>query len=126
MLQTAKRPKYLNLVRIRLPIPGIVSIAHRISGVLMFLALPFTVYLLHLSASGEDGFVRTGEILQLLPVKLFLLLIAWSIYHHLFAGIRYLLIDMDVGVDKPAARASATVVFILGLLAALLTLVLML
>ena len=126
MLQTAKRPKYLNLVRIRLPIPGIVSIAHRISGVLMFLALPFSVYLLHLSASGEAGFVRTGEILQLLPVKLFLLVIAWSVYHHLFAGIRYLLIDMDVGVDKPAARASAVIVFILGLLAALVTLVLLL
>ena len=126
MLQTAKRPKYLNLVRIRLPIPGIVSIAHRISGVLMFLAIPFGVYLLHLSASGEAGFVRTGEILQLLPVKLFLLVIAWSVYHHLFAGIRYLLIDMDVGVDKPAARASAVIVFILGLLAALVTLVLLL
>ena len=123
MLQTAKRPKYLNLVRIRLPIPGIVSIAHRISGVLMFLALPFAVYLLHLSSSGEAGFERAVGIMQLLPVKLFLLVIAWSIYHHLFAGIRYLLIDMDVGVDKPAARASATIVFVLGLAAAFLTLV---
>lgn len=123
MSQPVKRPKYLNLVKIRLPIPGIVSIAHRISGILMFIALPFMVYLLHLSASGEAGFQRSLALLQEPPVKLVMLLLAWSIYHHLFAGIRYLLIDVDVGVEKPAARASAMAVFGGGLLAAGLTLV---
>jgi len=123
---SARRPKYLNLIRIRLPIPGVVSFAHRVSGVLMFLAIPFMVYLLHLSASGQEGFVQTQNLLQQPVVKLILLLLAWSIYHHLFAGIRYLLIDVDVGVKKPAARASAMLVFIAGLLAASLTLVMLL
>jgi len=123
---SARRPKYLNLIRIRLPIPGVVSFAHRVSGVLMFLAIPFMVYLLHLSASGQEGFVQSQNLLQLPVVKLILLLLAWSIYHHLFAGIRYLLIDVDVGVKKPAARASAMLVFIAGLLAASLTLVMLL
>jgi succinate dehydrogenase / fumarate reductase cytochrome b subunit len=122
----AKRPKYLNLIRIRLPIPGIVSFAHRVSGVLMFLAVPFLVYLLYLSASGESGFIQTQHLLNSPLIKLFLLILAWSIYHHLFAGIRYLLIDADIGVEKSAARASAMIVFIAGLLAAGVTLVMLL
>ena len=122
----AKRPKYLNLIKIRLPIPGIVSFAHRVSGVLMFLAVPFLVYLLYLSASGESGFIQTQHLLNSALIKLFLLILAWSIYHHLFAGIRYLLIDADIGVEKSAARASAMIVFIAGLLAAGVTLVMLL
>ena len=123
---SAKRPKYLNLIRIRLPIPGIVSFAHRVSGVLMFFAVPFMVYLLHLSASGEAGFSETKQLLDTPLLKLFLLILAWSIFHHLFAGIRYLLIDMDVGVDKQTARASAMIVFVAGLLAAMVALVMLL
>ena len=125
-MTSAKRPKYLNLIRIRLPIPGIVSFAHRVSGVLMFLAVPFLIYLLHVSASGESGFIHTQQLLHSPLIKLLLLMLAWSIYHHLFAGIRYLLIDMDIGVEKSAARASATIVFVAGLLAAGATLVVLL
>jgi len=125
-MTSARRPKYLNLIKIRLPIPGIVSFAHRVSGVLMFLAIPFMVYLLYLSASGESGFIQTQHLLQSPLIKLLLLMLAWSIYHHLFAGIRYLLIDVDLGVEKSAARASATIVFIAGLLAAVVTLVMLL
>ena len=123
---SAKRPRYLNLIKIRLPIPGIVSIAHRVSGVLMLIAIPFMVYLLHHSASGEAGFLQTQALLHSPLVKLILLALAWSIYHHLFAGIRYLLIDMDIMIEKPAARMSAAIVFIAGLLAALITLVMLL
>jgi succinate dehydrogenase / fumarate reductase cytochrome b subunit len=126
MQTSVKRPKYLNLIKIRLPIPGIVSIAHRISGVLMFLAIPLLAYLLHLASSGESGFMQVQLMLQHPVMKLVLLVLSWSIFHHLFAGIRYLLIDMDVGVDKPLARASAAIVFTAGLLAALLTLVVLL
>lgn len=123
---SAKRPKYLNLLRIRLPIPGIVSFAHRVSGVLMFLSVPFMVYLLHLSTSGESGFSETKQLLGTPFIKLFLLILAWSVYHHLFAGVRYLLIDMDVGVEKPTALATAMIVFVAGLLAAVVTLAIML
>ena len=92
----------------------------------MFIAIPFMIYLLHLSAFGQEGFVQSQNLLQLPLVKLVMLLLAWSIYHHLFAGIRFILIDLDVGVDKPVARASGMVVVIAGLLAALLTLMLLL
>lgn len=122
MQTTVKRPKYLNLVKIRLPIPGIVSIAHRLSGVLMFLAIPLMAYMLHLASSGEAGFSQAQVIMQHPLTRLVIVILSWSLFHHLFAGIRYLLIDMDVGVDKPTARASASIVFVAGLLAALITL----
>lgn len=119
MISSAKRPKYLNLVKIHLPIPGIVSFAHRVSGVLMFLAIPFFTYLLHLSVSSESGFNIAWSILSYPLIKLLLLLLAWSIFHHLYAGIRYLLIDADIGVDLPAARLSAKLVMAAALLSTL-------
>lgn len=120
---SASRPKYLNIMNIRLPIAGVVSIAHRISGVLMFIAIPLMVYLLHLSVSGYESFLQVRSLLQLAVVKFSMLPLFWSVYHHLFAGIRFIMIDLDIGVDKTAARISAIVVFIAALLAALLTLV---
>ena len=122
MAAVSRRPKYLNLVKIRLPIPGIVSFAHRVSGVLMFLAIPFFAWLLHLSVVSEAGYGQVASVLQLPLIKLGLLLLAWSVYHHLFAGIRYLLIDVDIGVDLISARTSAVIVFISGLVAAAITL----
>jgi len=92
----------------------------------MFLSVPFMVYLLHLSTSGESGFSETKQLLGTPFIKLFLLILAWSVYHHLFAGVRYLLIDMDVGVEKPTALATAMIVFVAGLLAAVVTLAIML
>ncbi len=58
------RPVYLNLLKIRLPVPGIVSFAHRITGVLLFLALPFAVYLLDLSIESQQSFARVQQILD--------------------------------------------------------------
>lgn len=117
-MSVPNRPKYLNLIQIRLPVPGIVSIAHRISGVLMFLAIPFFAYLLQLSIDSERGFREASLLMDDMLVKLALFCLIWSLLHHLFAGIRYLLIDMDVGVERPAARASAMMVIIAGIVAA--------
>ena len=58
------RPFYLNLIKIRLPIAGVLSIFHRISGVFMFLAMPFLVYMLDLSLKGESGFSQAAEYLE--------------------------------------------------------------
>jgi len=120
MTTSTKRPKYLNLIKIRLPITGMVSIAHRITGALLFLALPFLVYFLHLSAASEDGFHRALAYMGHPVAKIILLVLAWSVFHHFFAGIRYLLLDADIGVEKPMARSSAFVVLILGVASTLL------
>ncbi|TNF95918.1 MAG: succinate dehydrogenase, cytochrome b556 subunit [Gammaproteobacteria bacterium] len=116
----------MNLIKIRLPMMGIVSILHRISGVLMFVSIPLLVYLFHLSVTGEPEFERTLVLLQNPFMKLLLLLLAWSVFHHLFAGIRYLLIDIDIGINKPQARMSAYIALFAGFLMAVIVLVMLL
>lgn len=110
------RPFYLNLIRIRLPIQGVVSIIHRITGVLLFIAIPFSVYLLDLSLQGESGFTKAQDILSSIFVQLAVLLLLWSLLHHFFAGLRYLLIDFDIGVDKQGSRLTAWLVLILEII----------
>jgi succinate dehydrogenase / fumarate reductase cytochrome b subunit len=105
------RPFFLNLIKIRLPLPGVVSFLHRVSGVFMFIAIPFLVYLLDLSLRGQMGFQRAAQILSSPLVVIALLVLLWSLLHHLFAGIRFLFIDFDMGVDKQPARQSAWLVF---------------
>ena len=101
------RPKYLNLLKIRLPITGIASINHRISGLLLFLAIPFSLYLLQLSLKNKNGFDEVLNCLSSPFIKLALVLLTWSFVHHLFAGFRFLLIDQNIGISLPAARKTA-------------------
>ncbi|HEX2332794.1 MAG TPA: succinate dehydrogenase, cytochrome b556 subunit [Burkholderiales bacterium] len=110
------RPKYLNLpailFEIRLPVPGWVSILHRISGALLF--FPFTawvLYLLDTSLRSEQGFqyVKT-QYLDLTLVKLGLLVLIWAYCHHFCAGIRYLLLDLDKGIELRTARITSWLV----------------
>src|SRR5687767_8104461 len=115
------RPKYLSLpallFEIRLPVPGWVSILHRISGALLF--FPFGAWLLFMldaSLVSEQGYEKIrNDYLQLLPVKLGLLLFIWSYCHHFCAGIRYLFLDLDVGGDLRPARITSWIVIVGGL-----------
>lgn len=113
-------PIFLNIFRIRLPAGAIASIAHRISGVLLFLSLPFLAWLLDLSLQGPEGYDSAIEQLQPVWVRLISVLLAWSVLHHLVAGIRFLLIDVHLGVSMPAARISAWLANITGVLLAVL------
>ena len=107
-----QRPVYLNLIKIRLPLPGIISFAHRITGVLLFISLPFAVYLLDLSIASEQSFAKVQQILNQ-PVMLFVqILLLWSLAHHFFAGIRFLLIDAEIGVDESQARVGSWLVLL--------------
>jgi succinate dehydrogenase / fumarate reductase cytochrome b subunit len=115
------RPKYLSLpallFEIRLPVPGWVSILHRISGALLF--FPFAawaLYLLDLSLRSESGFqhVKT-EYLELTVVKLAMLVFIWAYCHHFCAGIRYLFLDLDQGVELKTARLTSWIVIAAGL-----------
>ena len=110
------RPVYLNLIKIRLPVAGMVSLAHRGTGVLLFLALPFAVYLLDLSLESEDSFLKVQQILNQPVIVIAQFLLLWSLAHHFFAGIRFLLIDAEIGVEKAQARIGAWLVFFAGAL----------
>jgi succinate dehydrogenase / fumarate reductase cytochrome b subunit len=116
------RPKYLSLpailFEIRLPVPGWVSILHRVSGALLiFPFLAWLLYLLDASLVSEQGFekIRT-EYLQMPIAKLGLVVFVWAYCHHFLAGIRYLFLDLNVGIDLRKARATSWIV-IFGALA---------
>lgn len=112
---TKKRPKYLNLFEIRLPLAGIASILHRVSGAGLFLMLPLLVYLLQLSFGSPDDFARFKAIVGFLPVKLVLLGLMWAILHHFCMGIRILLIDLHIGIEKLQAFRTAQAVLAVSL-----------
>lgn len=122
MPHTASRPRFLNLLRIHMPVGAITSFAHRVSGILLFLSIPLAAFLLELSLRGPEGFEQAARLLTSMPLRMLFLILAWALAHHLLAGIRYLLIDIEVGVDKGAARASALAVNLMAPLLALLLL----
>ena len=113
------RPKYLNLqallFEIRLPIAGRLSILHRVSGALLFVALVWLLWMLDRSLASEAGFERIKHYAGLWPVKLSLVALIWAYCHHFCAGIRYLFLDMDKGVDLESARLSSWIVLAVSL-----------
>lgn len=110
MNTTDNRPVFLNLLRIRQPVTAVLSILHRISGVLMILSLPGLVYLLNLSLSNKAGFAVVANLLTSPVSKIVAVLFCWAITHHVLAGIRFMLLDFDVGVERTAARQTAWLV----------------
>jgi succinate dehydrogenase / fumarate reductase cytochrome b subunit len=104
------RPVYLNLFRIHLPLAGWVSILHRASGALLFLALPLGVWTLSVSLSGAAGFRRVADWLALPLGKLLVLLLIAAFAQHLFAGLRHLALDAHWGVGLKSARQTSLAV----------------
>jgi succinate dehydrogenase / fumarate reductase cytochrome b subunit len=114
------RPVYLNLFRIHLPLAGWVSILHRVSGALLFAALPPGVWALSVSLSGAAGFERMAEWVTYPLTRLFLLTGVWAFAHHFFAGLRHLAMDVHWGLDMNRARQSSIAVMLAAGLAVLL------
>ncbi len=118
-MSASKRPKHLDLLQIKLPIPGVVSILHRISGAGMIIMLPVVLYVLDQSLKGHESFDFVVGLLNHLLVKLVMVGLGWAFIHHVLAGIRFLLLDLHLGVELEAARKSA---WLVSGLAGLLTL----
>jgi succinate dehydrogenase / fumarate reductase cytochrome b subunit len=117
---TDKRPVFLNLLKIKLPLPGLVSFLHRVSGVLLFLAIPICLFILEQSLASPSGFAAINEFLSnpLIVSMVFVLLLALS--HHLLAGLRFLLMDLEIGLSKSISMQSSRAVFIGAVVLALL------
>jgi succinate dehydrogenase / fumarate reductase cytochrome b subunit len=110
------RPVYLHLARIRLPLPGIVSILHRISGAALFLfGIPLLLAGVGASLASPETYAHLKATLAHPLAKLVLLGGAWAYLHHFCAGIRYLLLDLHRGIELPAARQSSVVVLVVSL-----------
>jgi len=109
------RPKHLNLLVIRQPIPAIVSILHRVTGVLIFLFLWFFLSTLQRSLNSADGFAEMQTAFEHPLMKLLVIALAWAYLHHFFAGLRHLALDLRIGIELPKARAMAWAVVVLSL-----------
>jgi succinate dehydrogenase / fumarate reductase cytochrome b subunit len=129
-----KRPEFRNinaftdLPGYKLPPAGIVSILHRISGLILFLLMPFIIWMFDTSVSSEFSYARFTQVFSagvgVVPgwlVKLVALAIIWAYLHHFIAGLRHLWMDVRHAVSKEFGRSSALVTLTLG---TLLTLVL--
>jgi succinate dehydrogenase / fumarate reductase, cytochrome b subunit len=105
------RPKYLDLLKIRLPVPGWVSILHRISGALLFLFfIPFLLAVLSGTLASAESFSDWGRVFSHPLAKLVLIVLAWAYSHHFFAGLRFLLLDLHKGITLQETRFWSKVV----------------
>jgi succinate dehydrogenase cytochrome b subunit len=116
-----KRPKYLNLLKIRQPLPAVISILHRLTGVLLFFpGIPLLLCTLQLMLGSQDDYEKLQTFLLNPVVKVGLLLFLWFLFHHLCAGIRYLTLDLHYGITLSQARASSKLVLVTGIILTIL------
>ncbi len=116
---SSDRPVFLNLARLQYPVGALASIGHRISGVLLLCLLPLAALALQRSLAGEAQFASLLEALRAPLGRALLVVVAWACAQHLFAGIRHLLSDVDIGSSLQASRKSAFAVLIAGAAVAL-------
>lgn len=115
-MSTAKvekaRPRNLNLTTIRFPLPALVSILHRMSGVFLFLTLPFLLGILQCSLSSTGCFALLRD-WAAQPIVTFLLFgIIWAFSYHLLAGVRIIALEMRSGINIKYARLSSKLVLV--------------
>jgi succinate dehydrogenase / fumarate reductase cytochrome b subunit len=116
----AQRPVFLNLMQIEMPVGALTSITHRVTGVLLALGIPGAVYLLDQSLQSPQSYARLLGMFDQWTFKVVVIVFTWALAHHLLAGIRHLLSDVDIGSHLRAARRSAWVVNVVGIAVAAL------
>ncbi|EKD73712.1 MAG: hypothetical protein ACD_45C00215G0003 [uncultured bacterium] len=116
-----QRPKNLNLFTIRQPLPAIVSILHRISGLILFLLLPFLLWGFNLSVSSQQSFDDLQQVLAIPWIKFIIWCCLSAFIYHLMAGIRHLLMDIGIGEELKSGRLSAALTILITLLLIILT-----
>lgn len=117
---TDRRPVFFDLLHIQMPVGALTSITHRVTGALLAIGVPFTIYLLDLSVQSPEGYAEVIALFDRWYAKCGFILLIWSLTHHLLAGIRHLWSDIDVGSLLPAARRSAWIVNLTGVAVAFL------
>ena len=111
-----QRPKHLDLRLIKLPLSGLVSILHRVSGLILFCSLPLLLLLLQDSLRSIETYTQLIGILTHPLSKLMLIGLLWIFLHHFCAGLRYLAIDMHLLGNLAQSRASSKLVLFASLL----------
>lgn len=106
------RPVFLNLFKIRQPIGAIASIVHRVSGVVLVLALAPVLYLFERSLADAATYADVVAWFRTGTGRVVLLFAVWLFAQHLLSGVRALLLDIDVGAGLRAARVMAWITFV--------------
>lgn len=121
-----KRPKYLDLMEIRQPLPAVISLLHRVSGALLFFpGIPLLLCSFDMMLSSPQGYTQFQSLLTNPLLKGVLALSLWFFLHHFCAGIRFLALDLHYGGTLEQARLSSKAVLAAGIILTLLTSVLM-
>lgn len=113
-----RRPIDFGVRHHRLPPGALVSILHRISGLVLVAALPFLLYALQLSFESAAGYARVTGVFEHNAGRIAALLVGWAFAHHFFAGVRHLLLDLHIGIERRGGRAGAVAALAAGALAA--------
>ncbi|CAM8367863.1 SdhC Succinate dehydrogenase/fumarate reductase, cytochrome b subunit [Candidatus Methylopumilus planktonicus] len=119
------RPKNLDLRTIRLPINALVSILHRLSGCVLFLLIPIILFTLFQTLKSENDFNNLKFILALPKLKIIYFVLLWPFFHHFYAGIRHLAMDIHFATSLVKAIYTGKVVLILGFVSTLIVMVLL-
>lgn len=109
------RPKNLDLTTIRLPLAGKVSILHRVSGVGLFLFLPLLLWIFQCSLTSSETYDGFKDLAASPLAKLILAGLIWAYLHHFCAGIRFLLLDLHIGLEKEAAVKTSAAVLVVSI-----------
>ncbi len=109
------RPKHLALHLIKQPVPAIVSILHRISGLLMFFALPLLLWMLQESLRSPETWSQLHGVLTHPLIRLLLLILLWAFLHHFCAGLRFLAVDLHYVRSREQARLTGKMVLVASL-----------
>jgi succinate dehydrogenase / fumarate reductase cytochrome b subunit len=103
---TMRRAVFFNIFQIAMPVGAVTSILHRISGVVLALGLPLLAWMLQQSVHSAQAYAHLTQLLTSWPQKIALVVFTWALAHHILAGVRHLLSDIDIGSLLPAARRS--------------------
>ena len=115
-----QRPEFRNIgigditMTYRLPLAAKVSILHRVSGLGLFVFLPFLLYLFDQSLTSEISFELFKEFLSNIVIKLIVLGLTWAFLFHFCAGVRHLVMDTHAAVSKEGGRQTSIVVLVVS------------
>lgn len=101
------RPRFFNVLQVQMPVGALTSIAHRVSGIVIALCLPFYIYVLQLSLQSPQGYALVAGMFSRWPIKALATVTIWALAHHVLAGVRHLFSDVDIGSQLQPARRSA-------------------
>ena len=117
-MQSHKRPKNLNLLTLapKMSVTAKVSIIHRITGFLLFLSIPFVLYIFQQSLTSASFYDILHEFFSLFIVKCIYLVLMFGFIYHMCAGVRFLLLDIHKGLDLNTSKNTARIVIITSLI----------